>query len=478
MIVDLGLNDSLEERNSGTDTADEDDNINVTIGPTKIVLPKQKPVPFSRATSGQAQSNSSVASKETAANSRDSNPSVSMEQTVEDLRLLSILNADSYYEKVENVLQRDLAVKSEIDTLLKKSVFLTNNRCVAVHYCGRVLLVSTDTPLSSRMMNIFWNVPLPYQQTTLDGDGNSSVNLTDLAYKNLTPRVIDHQIQPSDVIVIFAAKYEKKWTMIAARSKSNEKSKSHYGSMRAVGGSASNAGAGAATGAMMPNSMGTQTFKDSKTGYLYTEFAALVVQYGKIIDIADHGRISNVRDMILKHRPKKIFYNSLPNEALDVFMRYPYQPFYGSFDTLDKLAPVRINRINDGFNTLAFCRRQDAFCSFCIAMRDYRGLLFQLPTCSKPEPWNVLNPNCRRFRPLVGGRRNGHLGLNQFNQPTHNARRLNLTYASKTPNAFNGFDKSKKRRPCCISKRAEGNKKRDSHRSRLLLNGHDGRRKT
>ena len=130
------------------------------------------------------------------------------------------------------------------------------------------------------------------------------------------------------------------------------------------------------------------TFKRSNTGiYQYCDFAAVILQDGQVVDYAIHGYASNIADMINIHKPKYVYYNARPNDALDVFMNYPYQPFYSA--CYGKLFPVRINRTNQFFNPMAFCQRNDVFCALCNCLRDVRGLLIKLPT----QITTVLNYN-------------------------------------------------------------------------------------
>lgn len=78
-----------------------------------------------------------------------------------------------------------------------------------------------------------------------------------------------------------------------------------------------------------------------------------------------------------KHNPKKIIYNANVNDALDIFLRYKYNPFHNAVDK--KLYPISINRIADAFNTMVFCERNDVYCALCNTLKDMRGLLFLYP---------------------------------------------------------------------------------------------------
>lgn len=133
------------------------------------------------------------------------------------------------------------------------------------------------------------------------------------------------------------------------------------------------------------------TFKRSNIGiYQYCDFAAVIIENGQIIDYAIHGFASNISEMIYHHQPKYIYYNAQEGDALDIFMNYKHQPFYMA--CYGKLRPIRINRINDFFNPLVFCERNDLFCALCNCLRDVRGLFFKIPE-QKFEISNTCNMN-------------------------------------------------------------------------------------
>ena len=115
-----------------------------------------------------------------------------------------------------------------------------------------------------------------------------------------------------------------------------------------------------------------QQTNDNKNRFLYryVDFAAIIIQNGKIIDYAIHGFVSNINEMIKKHKPRKVYINANPNDALDTFLRYPYQPFYES--TYGLLTPIKIYR-NPNFNTTVFCGRRNIYCAFCNVLKDAYG---------------------------------------------------------------------------------------------------------
>lgn len=366
----------------------EDDNINVTIGAIGIHTPTP------RLTAPQT----TVISEE-------------------NVNLHRVLNAESHYAS-NDILRQDLALRKEMDDLMCKSVHPDSANCIAVMYSGRLMLISSKTVLSSRAVDMLWRTPKAYKPTYLSMSETCEV-VKQLSC-NLVPRVLDANILPTDTFAIFSAKYTKIHSPVNPLD-----FKTYYNNSS--------------------NNDGFTAFKNSTSGiYRYEDFSLLIIREGKIVEYATHGVQSNINELLRIYNPKKIFYNATKGDALDTLLKYAHSPFFAGIGDLSKLTPVRINKINDNFNTLVFCPRQDIYCSFCISLREYRGLLFQVPVFSKPEPWNELSNRTGRYNPSRHTRNN--LGKNHLNQPTHNSSRLRLTYASKTPNAFNGFDKCRQSR--------------------------------
>lgn len=297
-----------------------------------------------------------------------------------------VVNEPTVYNK--SVIDEKLV---EVHKLMAKSVSQSGYKSIAVIYeKTTMILIPHDYDISSELASLFWKKALHYEQQTLPFVNIFYDSLIKAREEGLLERDYPTGIDKSEVIAVFAAKYDP-------NLKNFNKNTS-----------------------VMQNrfSFNKQKKKRCDTGlYQYCDFAVLIVQNGTILDYAVHGYVSSINGAIQKHQPKKILYNADLNDPLDVFMKYKHQPFFSA--TNGKLCPTKIQRMD--FVTTPFCKRFDTCCALCNALKDYKGLLFQLPE-------HTFSP--RQFYPPPAGK-------NKFNQPIHNTRRLK----GYTPKKYGTFNK-------------------------------------
>lgn len=298
----------------------------------------------------------------------------------------------------------DLAINAELQVLVSNSINPKTLKCVTVKFQNQIILIPHTVAISSRLASLFWAYPKQYQLMTLPFHQEFDNNMTKCRKnRNLWPKTYPDNIPMSDKIGIFAAKYKK--NIIATDLYRNS---TDYEGMQ------------------------NEKIKHSSSGiYQYCDFALLIIENGVIIDYAIHGFRSNIAECVRKHNPTKIFYNSMPGDALDVFMKYPYQPFFTSM--ADILMPVKIYRLPENFNSMSFCERNDVYCALCSAIKDFRGMMFQMPK------QQITNGQERRYpRQWHRGNHTKNLAKNQFGQPIHQ-NQLKLSRAPKGPARFKPY---------------------------------------
>lgn len=265
----------------------------------------------------------------------------------EMMKLDAIINMPSM---LSSTMDTDLEMQTELSSIIRNSITPTTPKCIAINFNNRIILVPFTQPLSSRLQSLFWAPAKQYTETKLKlfevdimSQLAQNLNVTSINNQKTASTSFDAETQQADVqclnsnetVAIFSARYYKQ-----------------------------NPGRG-----------------NNNTGfYYYTDFAVIIIRNMKIIEYAIHGYVSNINELLLKYNPQSIIYNSSPNKGLDVFLRYPYQPFFAGITDQSKLKPITIHRFHGTFNTLAFCERSETYCAFCNALRDIRGLIFQLAT--------------------------------------------------------------------------------------------------
>jgi hypothetical protein len=100
--------------------------------------------------------------------------------------------------------------------------------------------------------------------------------------------------------------------------------------------------------------------------YCFVDFTLIIVKDGKIIDHAIHGYLSDICEMIEYYTPIHVYYKAYPNDALDCFVNYKYQPFYISMAKYMKR--VQFDSKLSLTTFITFCQRRAPNCSFCMAL--------------------------------------------------------------------------------------------------------------
>lgn len=250
---------------------------------------------------------------------------------------------------IEDEYNADLEIKNEVNALVESSIDI-NGPCITILFANQLILVPIKSKISDRLASILWSTEKHYTESTFP-----YIELYNKLLNSAYVKNGGNGNKDDEVFAYFATKYERK-TLNRTMYKNHQLQNN-----------------------LIPHQQQQQQqnneFKDCYSGlYRYTDFAIFIIKNGIIIDYAIHGYVSSINGIIEKHKPKHIYYNARLNDALDVFLKYPYQPFYTTMK--DLLVPVQIHKLNnDNFNTLAFCIRQDVFCASCIGIRDLRNFL-------------------------------------------------------------------------------------------------------
>ncbi|ATZ81488.1 GrBNV_gp78-like protein [Drosophila innubila nudivirus] len=354
---------------------DDDDGINITIASPTI--PSLMDVRLNNNTNAltELEISNDVISKPTTTIT-----STTMDENEENNKLNKVVDQADF--NAENIIE-DIGIREELNKLVTNSIILPTLKCITVKYNNQIILISSSTPISSRLASIFWVYPKIYvkQQMPFLNEFNKII-----ANSTYTPEMMTahdkhgNEIYRSCKYAVFSVKYKKNFV---TNARANDTKASDSGNIDS-------------------NIIKPDGFKKSNTGiYHYLDFAAVIIENGKIIDYAIHGFVSNIAEMIHIHKPSRVYYNARRGDALDVFMNYQYQPFYES--CYGKLTPTIINRTNDFFNPLAFCERQDIYCALCNCLRDVRGLLFKLP-----EQISIVNNYTKQSTPTEYAPHNHH----------------------------------------------------------------------
>lgn len=335
------------------------------------------------------------------------------------LRLKHVMDESNVYKQPY---VDDLALNAEVQKLVRISINPTKCKYITVKFMDQTILIPQNVEISNILSSMIWAYPKNYTRMVLPSQDEFNRNMDKCRASNkYWPKTYPDGIPFSSKIGIFSAKYKK--NIIAAdiglspllRTNANK---------------------------FTPPGSNDEGFKHSSSGvYQYCDFALLIIENGVIIDYAIHGFRSNINECIDVHKPVKIFYNATPGDALDVFMNYPYQPFFPAMNGL--MMPIRIYRLPEKFNSISFCERNDVFCALCLALKDFRGLMFRMPHQKITNSYGrVMKPYDRPFKRWhnMGGSF-ANLAKNQYGQPTHNASPLKLHKAPKSPNRFRSYFK-------------------------------------
>lgn len=322
-------------------------------------------------------------------------------------RIYNIMDSNIY-----NDYTVDLAIKSELEQLVSKSINPKNMKTITVKFQNQIIMIPNDCPISSRLASLVWAYPKTYTPMKLPSQSEFDKNMNYCRESGqLWLRNYPNNIPISDTIGIFSVKYKKNIISSDAGVVNNQ--------------------------SPSITRDGYEGFKHCSSGiYQYCDFALLIIKNGVIIDYAIHGFKSNINECINVHNPVKIFYNASNGDALDVFMNYPYQPFFPAMSSI--MQPIKIYRLPENFNSISFCERNDVYCALCSALKDMRGLMFQVPhqkiNLNGYEATYLEKP----YRKWHNGRKyNSNFAKNQYGQPTHNAFKIHLKKAQKSSGRYN-----------------------------------------
>lgn len=333
----------------------------------------------------------------------------------------------------------DTELNNEIDRLIAVSVNLRTTKVITVFVRNTLILVPTHVPISSRLADCIWQVEKKMHNTY-------RFNNIDL-FNSLLP-----DTKRQETMAFFAARYKK--VQVGPKQPYRPPQ-----STQLAPPVAQNAASGQ---------------------YLYDDFTLVIVDGGKVVDVAIHGVRGNINDLVAKYKPRRVYCNAMPGDALDVFLRYPYQPFYQSFQKL--MVPVFVDTTKVAMNTSPFCDRYDPFCSFCKALLTVRGFFQDIPNtprfvqhirAPKPRRRYRVKPSLRRT--TNGGfvtkhrRRNGR-GGSSYGVVCNTRNRIPMRPGRRS--AFNRSVKKEYARKVAstLSPRCDGGpKKRVSKQRRVIV---------
>lgn len=337
-------------------------------------------------------------------------------------QLQHVLHSNNIYS---DIYINDVTLQKELSDLIAASIYPANRQLVTVKYNDNLLLLSNTQHITSRMANLFWGVGLQYQPCQLPYLEQFYNSLREGMRRGLKQRPQPPGIDRCETYAIFSVKYRKHTVSVVTQRAGIVQQQQQY------------QGYGL-----------RKNFKNCNTGlYHYTDFACIIVKDGLIVDYAVHNFTSNINEMLRVHNPVKIIYNANVGDALDIFLRYKYNPFYEFM--YDKWWPISINRIVDTFNTLIFCDRNDVFCALCNALKDLRGLLFLHPFQQhrqQQQQQHQYSRKCNEIAPTLTPPRSSptycgkicnkmtlthNNGKNKHLQPTHNQYLRQLRSAPK-----------------------------------------------
>ncbi|UDM55431.1 gp78-like protein [Phenacoccus solenopsis nudivirus] len=109
--------------------------------------------------------------------------------------------------------------------------------------------------------------------------------------------------------------------------------------------------------------MTTTSMTTNNKLYFYKEFAVIIMRNGCFRDAAIHGKRNNIASILDEYDVKTVYVNCDVGSSLDVFISYPYQPFY---ETLHKRKIVYLRgTLKSTVKTLPYCPNANIYCSLC-----------------------------------------------------------------------------------------------------------------
>lgn len=304
----------------------------------------------------------------------------SFAKRMEAINLKRVLEGDGYYHTlpipndppyyktrhatpVYRLRPDDVELNNEIDRLIATSVNLRTTKVITVFVRNTLILVPTCVPISSRLADCIWpaeKMHAAYRFNNID------------LFNSLLP-----ETDRRETMAFFAARYKK--VCIGPKTKQFRHSTQY--------------------------SLEPPVSQNAASGqYLYDDFSLVIVDGGKVVDAAIHGVRGNINDLVAKYKPRRVYCNTMPDDALDVFLHFPYQPFYQSLHKL--MVPVFVDTTKVAMNTGPFCDRYDPFCSFCKTLLTVRGFFEYVPKTPRFRQRIVAPPTrrcCRRKQLRYGG---------------------------------------------------------------------------
>lgn len=270
-------------------------------------------------------------------------------------------NRGAHASAVYQLRPDDIELNNEIDRLIAVSVRLRTDNVITVFVRNTLILVPTHVPISSRLADCIW--PTEKVHTIYRFNNQDLFNSTVPETRRL------------ETMAFFAARYTK--VQVVPKQK--------YRPPQPAGN----------------RQMTSPAVHDASTGqFLYDDFTLMIVAGGKVIDSAIHGVRGNINDLVSQYKPRRIYCNMMPGDALHVFLNYPHQPFFRTFQNL--MAPVYVDTAKVPMNTLPFCSRHDPYCSFCKTLLTVRGF-FQC-TPNTPRAKQLIVPAYRKNETAVDRR--------------------------------------------------------------------------
>lgn len=287
------------------------------------------------------------------------------------------LMSDNYNSYVNDVIQEDLELNIEIKKLINESVKQRGyyDRAVVTLYAQDTTIpISTDTVISSRLVNHVWGTEYPYKQFDLKNSEcfNAMLQKYRCAMNELS-------LDGDDYVAFFATIYEN-------MQKNNNGVDQRTSSTNT---------------ALMQNRC--------KNLHFFKKFAIIVLRHGKFVDAAIHGRYSNITDVLKKYKPTRVYCSGSEHDTIDAFLKFKYQPFYNELSGRVRYIGTTLIRNQ---TSVMFCSQNLRFCAFCRAIDTiltyYTNLQQQrlIPTIisdnykqqqqQQPRQWRLLEKNKRK----------------------------------------------------------------------------------
>lgn len=310
------------------------------------------------------------------------------------LRSGSEPNVKNTNEEIVAPYVTEMRLKNEISNLVAASVRSNTCRSVTLLVDNKLVVVPDHVPISDQLAARIWSPDKLYAESKLP--------YLDLFNSLLIPNTR----RSGDTYAVFAAKYNR--TTCAFRPNSSETR-----STKLVE-AAANSFLISTRDTLRETRQSSNTYDDDRNSlsalYQFCDFAAIVVQDNKVIDFAVHGVRSSIIRMLDVHKPRRVYYNARIGDPLYVFVNYKYQPFYTALKDVSR--PIKINRNHANFNTMAFCERNDIFCSLCCCLRDVKGFVndadvpntIRVPRPLKFISWQPYDPYQKTGRSFLRSR--------------------------------------------------------------------------